>query len=597
MPELPISLLRSELSRLGLDGFIVPRADEHLGEYVPAAAERLAWLTGFSGSAGLAIVLADRAALFVDGRYTLQAAAQTDPVLWERHHLIEEPPAAWLAGQAGKAARIGYDPLLLSETELARFTAAGLGMLALPANPIDAVWADRPAAPLAPAVIHPLEFAGRASAEKRAELAASLRAAGQDAAMLTDPASIAWLFNLRGSDVPFTPFALGFALLFSSGRATLFMAPEKLPAETRAWLGNEVAVEARAALPGALAALAGQRVRVDPATAPVWFAQTLRAAGATVVAAADPCALPKACKNPVEQQGMRQAHARDAVALARFYAWLPGAMRQGITEADAVARLHELRAEDREFRGESFATIAGTGPNAAINHYHVTPESNRPVRPGETFLIDAGAQYACGTTDVTRTVWTGPGPAPQSLRAEATRVLQGHIALATLAFPPGTTGAQIDAVARAPLWNAGLDFDHGTGHGVGSYLSVHEGPARISRAAAPVALAPGMVLSDEPGYYVADSHGIRLENLLLVVPAELPGATRPFLAFETLTLTPFDRALIDPALLTAGETAWLDAYHRRVAAALAGRVDVPTAAWLEQACAPLARASAGTSFS
>lgn len=589
MPETPISLLRSELSRLGLDGFIVPRADEHLGEYVPAAAERLAWLTGFTGSAGLAAVLPDRAALFVDGRYTLQAVEQTDPALWERHHLVEEPPAAWLAAQVSTGARIGYDPLLISETELRRFTDAGLAMAALAANPIDAVWADRPAAPLAPAVPHPLAVSGRASAEKRASLASALREAGQDAAVLTDPASIAWLFNLRGSDVPFTPFALGFALLFSSGRATLFMAPQKLPAETRAWLGNEVALADRASLSGALKALAGRHVRVDPATAPVWFAQTLRASGATVCPAPDPCALPKACKNAVEQQGAREAHARDAVALARFYAWLSTAMGQSLTEADAVERLHALRAENPEFRGESFATIAGTGPHAAINHYRVTPESNRPVRPGETFLIDAGAQYACGTTDVTRTVWTGPGPAPQSVREEATRVLKGHIALATLVFPPGTTGAQIDAVARAPLWQAGLDFDHGTGHGVGSYLSVHEGPARISRAAAPVALAPGMVLSDEPGYYVAGSHGIRLENLLLVIPATLPRATRPFLAFETLTLTPFDRALIEPALLTQGEIAWLDAYHRRVAAALAGRVDAPTAAWLERACAPVAR--------
>ncbi len=591
MPESHLSVLRQEVSRLGLGGLMVPRADEHLGEYVPPAAERLAWLSGFTGSAGVALVLPNRAAIFVDGRYVLQVAEQTDPAQWERHHLIDEPPYLWLAAAVPAGTRIGYDPLLLSENELGRYLDAGLTMVPLAANPIDAVWSDRPAPPLAPARPHPLTFSGRTSADKRTALGAALRAAGQEAAVLTDPASIAWLFNIRGDDVPFTPFALGFALLYDTGRAALFMDPRKLPADTRAWLGNEVALSDRAALGTALAGLAGRRVRVDPSTAPVWFAQTLRTAGAEVCPAPDPCALPKAAKNAVEQQGAREAHAHDAVALARFYAWLAQVVKEGaghITEADAAARLHALRAEDPDFLGESFETIPGTGEHAAINHYHVTPESNRAVAPGETFLVDAGAQYAFGTTDVTRTIWTGPGAAPDEIRAQATRVLQGHIALATVVFPQGTSGLQIDAVARAPLWRAGLDFDHGTGHGVGSYLSVHEGPCRISKAASLVPLAAGMILSDEPGYYVGGSHGIRLENLLMVIPAALPGATRPFLAFETLTFTPFDRALIEPALLAPEEIAWVDAYHRQVLARVGGKVDPATRAWLERACAPLA---------
>jgi Xaa-Pro aminopeptidase len=579
--------LRAELARLGLDGFIVPRADEHLGEYVPPGAERLAWLTGFTGSAGLAVVLASRAALFVEGRYVLQAAAQTDPALWERRHITDEPPAAWLA-EAAPGARIGYDPLLIAEEALQHFADAGVSMVATERNPIDAVWADRPPPPLAPAVPHPLGYAGRTSAQKREDIAAALRAARQDAAVLTDPASLAWLLNIRGADVPFTPFALGFAIIEADASVALFMDARKLPDDTRAWLGNGVAVQGREALPAALAAFKGRRVRVDPANAPAWFAQTLRAAGAQVAAAMDPVLLPKACKNPTEQQGAREAHRRDATALAGFLHWLDGAAGRE-TEMSAAARLLALRAALPGFRGESFAAISGAGEHGAIMHYRVSAETDRPIRADELYLIDSGAQFADGTTDVTRTVWTGPGAPPADLRDCFTRVLKGHIAIATLRFPRGVGGAHIDSFARRALWQAGMDFDHGTGHGVGSYLSVHEGPVSISRLAKPVPLAPGMLLSNEPGFYAPGRFGIRLENLVFVQPAELAAATKPFLFFETITLAPFDRRMIDVSLLTAEEAAWLDAYHARVLAEVGPAVDPDVRAWLTIACAPLTR--------
>jgi Xaa-Pro aminopeptidase len=583
-----LTALRQELARQGVEGFIVPRADEHLGEYVPAAAERLAWLTGFTGSAGLAAVLPDAACVFTDGRYVLQLAAQTEQPPWERRHLVEDPPHAWLAKHAAAAARIGYDPWLISEEALARYGEAGLVMVALTENPIDAIWTDRPAPPLAPAEPYPIDLAGRTSAEKREEIAAALRAAGQDAAVITDPASLAWLLNIRGGDVPFTPFALGFALVLADARCDLFMAPEKLGDATRAWLGNAVAVRDRASLPGALRGLAGQRVRVDSSGAPVWFAQTLRAAGAELVAGSDPCLLPKACKSPTEQAGARRAHLRDSGALARFLCWLATAAPSGReTEMSAAARLLALRAGLPDFRGESFPAISGAGEHGAIIHYRVTQESDRALRPNEVYLIDSGAQFTDGTTDVTRTIWTGPDPAPAALRERATRVLQGHIAVASLVFPQGLCGQQVDAFARRALWQVGLDYDHGTGHGVGHFLSVHEGPVGLSRTAKPVPLAAGMILSDEPGFYLPGQYGIRLENLLLVQPADLPDAAKPFLRFETLTLAPFDRALIEPGLLTAAERAWLDAYHARVLDEVGPLVDHDTRTWLHAACAKL----------
>jgi Xaa-Pro aminopeptidase len=581
--------LRRELQRQGLDGFIVPRADEHLGEYVPASAERLAWLTGFTGSAGMAAVLADKAAVFTDGRYVLQLAAQTDPALWERRHITEDPPPAWLAANASQSAKIGYDPLLISEEGLARFIEAGLTMQPVTCNPIDAVWTDRPAPPLAPALPHSLAYAGRSATEKREQIAALLREAKQDAATISDPASIAWLLNIRGGDVPFTPFALGFALTHADGGTELFMDPAKLPDATREWLGNTVSVAGREALEPALERLAGMRVRVDASGSPVWFAQKLRAAGAVVVAGPDPCLLPKACKNAVEQQGARNAHARDAVAVCRFLHFLAETGPSGRdTEMSAAAKLLALRQEVEGFRGESFPAISGAGEHGAIIHYRVTNESDRPIRPDEAYLIDSGGQFPDGTTDITRTVWTGPGDPPAELRERVTRVLKGHIAIATLVFPQGVGGAYLDAFARRALWQVGLDYDHGTGHGVGSYLSVHEGPVSLSRLARPVPIATGMILSNEPGYYLPGSYGIRLENLLLVQDRNLPGASKPFLSFETLTLAPFDRRLIDPHLLETAELAWLDAYHARVLAEVGPHLDPSVGDWLAHACAPLA---------
>jgi Xaa-Pro aminopeptidase len=566
----------------------VPRADEHLGEYVPAAAERLAWLTGFTGSAGLAAILPDKAAVFTDGRYVLQLADQTDPALWERRHITEEPPPGWLAANAAPAARIGYDPLLISEEALGRYTEAGLTMQPVAVNPIDAIWTDRPKPPLAPAHPHPLELAGRSADDKRQDIAKLLKEAKQDAAVLTDPASVAWLLNIRGGDVPFTPFALGFAILHADAGAELFIDPAKLPAETRAWLGNTVSVAGREAMAPALARLSGKRVRVDAAGSPAWFAQRLREAGAAVVAAPDPCLLPKACKNAVEQQGARSAHARDAVAVCRFLHWIAeAAPTGGETEISAAARLLALRQQVEGFRGESFPAISGAGEHGAIIHYRVTEDSNRPIRRNEVYLIDSGAQYRDGTTDITRTVWTGPDAAPDGITARVTRVLKGHIAIATAVFPQGVGGVHIDAFARRALWQVGLDYDHGTGHGVGSYLSVHEGPVSISRLARPVPIAGGMILSDEPGYYLPDHYGIRLENLLLVQPAELPGAAKPFLRFETLTLAPFDRRLIDPSLLDAAERDWLNAYHARVLAEVGPHLDPASRTWLATACAEI----------
>ena len=580
--------LRRELAARGLDGFIVPRADEHLGEYVPASAERLAWLTGFTGSAGLAVVLAERAAVFTDGRYVLQLAAQTDAALWEQRHITEDPPPGWITAAVREGSKIGYDPLLISEEGLARYTEAGLTMVPTPTNPLDAVWTGRPAPPLAPAMPHALAYAGKDAAAKREEIGGLLKAAKQDAAVISDPASIAWLLNIRGGDVPFTPFALGFAVAHADGRCELFMDPVKLPAETRAWLGNGVSVTRREALADALGKLAGKAVRVDPAGSPVWFAQTLRQAGAAVAVGPDPCLLPKACKNHVERAGARAAHARDAVAVCRYLHWLETiGPTGGETELSAAAKLLGLRADVDGFRGESFPAISGAGEHGAIIHYRVSEVSNRPIRRNEVYLIDSGAQFPDGTTDITRTVWTGPDAPPAELRGRVTRVLQGHIAIATAVFPQGVGGAHLDAFARRALWQVGLDYDHGTGHGVGSYLSVHEGPVSLSRLARPVPIAEGMILSNEPGFYLPGEYGIRLENLLLVEKAEIAGASKSFLQFETLTLAPFDTRLIEVGLMTAAERDWLNAYHARVAAEVGPRLGAPTRAWLEQACRPI----------
>jgi Xaa-Pro aminopeptidase len=586
-PSDRLAALRARLLQDGLQGFIVPRSDEHIGEYVPPSGERLAWLTGFTGSAGMAVVLADRAAVFTDGRYTLQVRTQTDPALWECRHLTEEPAADWLKAHA-QGMRIGYDPWLHAAPAIERLSAPGVTLVPVTANPIDAVWADRPPAPMAEARPHPIAFAGKPAEEKRAEAAATLREANEAAAVLADPHSLAWLLNIRGGDLANTPLALGFVLLHDDARVDVFMAPQKVPAETRAHLGNQVVVRPREELPAALDALRGKRVRIDAEATPAWFAERLRAAGAEVSLGEDPCRLPRACKNPTERDGARAAHRRDAVAMARFLAWFAREAPQGgLTEISAAEQLLAFRREVEHFRGESFSAISGAGEHGAIVHYRVTPESNRRIAQDECYLIDSGGQYSDGTTDITRTLWTGPGAAPAQLRDRATRVLKGHIALATARFPAGVAGPHLDALARRPLWDAGLDYDHGTGHGVGSFLSVHEGPAAFSRAARVVPLREGMILSDEPGFYATGEYGIRLENLLLVVPSSIPGAAKPFLEFETLTLAPFDRALVDVALLTQAERDWLNAYHARVLAEVGPAVDGATAAWLATACAAL----------
>lgn len=586
-----IRALRAALVAQNLAGFIVPRGDEFLGEYTPPSAERLAWISGFTGSAGLAIILADKAAIFSDGRYTTQLTHETDAAIWQRHHIIETPPETWLAAQAAGQV-IGYDPWLISADGLARFTKAGLTMLPVTVNPLDQVWTDRPAPPMAPAVPHDLAFAGEDSAAKRARIAAILSAEGEDAAMITDAHSIAWLFNMRGGDLEFTPIALGFSILRADGSACLFMDAAKLSPQMRAHLGNQVQILPREALPAALDGLAGKTIRLDPAASAVWFETRLRAAGASIAAKPDPSILPRALKNPTEQAGARAAHQRDAQAMCRFLAWLDRAAPSGQeTEISAASALLGFRRAAEMFRGESFPAISGAGPHGAIMHYRATASSDRPINPNEVYLIDSGGQYNDGTTDITRTIWTGPDAPPARIADIFTRVLAGHIALAQAIFPDGVAGPHLDSFARASLWQAGLDYDHGTGHGVGSFLSVHEGPAGISRASRPVKLQPGMILSNEPGYYEPAAEGsagfgIRLENLLLVVDADLPGPKK-FYRFETLTFAPFDRRLIVPSLLTPSALAWLNDYHAAVFKQVSPSLDATASAFLQAACAPI----------
>ncbi|HTH18002.1 MAG TPA: aminopeptidase P family protein [Magnetospirillum sp.] len=587
--------LRAELARRGLAGFIVPRADEHQGEYVAPSAQRLAWLTGFTGSAGTAVVLRERAAVFVDGRYTIQVRQEVDTGRFEPLHLVDQPPSRWLAEQLKAGDRLGYDPWLHTAEQVDTLERAiervGATLAVCDSNPLDAVWHDRPAPPRAPVLPHPQDFAGRSSTEKRGDVAELLRADRFDAAVLTDPSSIAWLLNIRGGDVAYTPLPLSFAILHADGSVDLFIEPAKLSGGVPDHLGEQVRVAPPAEFPKALDRLAGKRVRVDPATGAAAIFDRLGKAGAKVERGADPCALPKACKNPVELNGMHAAHRRDGVAVVRFLAWLSVQFEQDeraeVDELGAAARLEAFRAEGRHFRGLSFPTIAGSGAHGAIVHYRSTSASNRVLRPGELFLLDSGAQYLDGTTDITRTIAIGC-PSPEQ-RQRFTLVLKGHIALARAVFPAGTTGSQLDVLARQFLWQAGLDYDHGTGHGVGAFLSVHEGPQRISKVGTgAVALKPGMVLSNEPGYYKAEAYGIRIENLVVVASRLTPpGGERELMGFDTLTLVPFDRALIDTSLLDAAEREWIDAYHAQVVETLSLSLEGDALAWLVRAAAPL----------
>ncbi|MBM3491219.1 MAG: aminopeptidase P family protein [Alphaproteobacteria bacterium] len=587
-----LSALRRELERRQLDGFIVPMADEFQNEYVPARAKRIAWLTGFGGSAALVVVLLDRAAFFTDGRYTLQAKGQLAGDLYQLHHITESPPAAWIEANLPVGGRLGFDPWLSTEDAAERYRqaakAVGGELVAVEANPLDAIWLDQPPPPLAPVVPQPLQFAGESSADKRHRLAKDLAAKDLAAAVLTASDSIAWLLNIRGGDVAHTPLALSFALLRSDGSADWFVDPRKLSPEVREHLGNGVALHAPEAFGPALRALGhdGAAVLADPAGSAAWVFEQLAAGGTRVVRGADPCQLPKACKNAAELAGTRAAHRRDGAAMARFLYWLEGAAGEGaLDELSAERQLAAIRAEHAMFRDLSFDTISGAGPNGAIVHYRATPESNRGLLAGSLYLVDSGAQYPDGTTDITRTI--AIGQPTDEMRERFTRVLKGHIAIARCRFPKGTSGAQLDALARYHLWQAGLDYDHGTGHGVGSYLGVHEGPQRISKLPNAVALQPGMIVSNEPGYYKAGAYGIRIENLVAVIALDLPGTERPMLGFETLTRAPIDRRLIDRTLLTEEEQAWLDDYHAQVLNALRPELPDEAAAWLEAATRPL----------
>jgi Xaa-Pro aminopeptidase len=590
-----VAALRTELARRNLAGFIVPRADRHQNEYVPPSDERLAWLTGFSGSAGLAIVLSDRAALFVDGRYTLQAAEQTDTSVFTIEHSADTTPEAWLAANLTTGAALGFDPWLhtVEGAERLAKACAGVDAKLVPTepNPVDTIWRDRPAPPIGRVVIHDQKFAGETSASKLDRIRAELAKLKADALIVSDPHAVAWTFNIRGADVAHTPLVLAFAIIPAAGRPSLYVDGRKLSNAARDTIETLADVREPDAFNADLVGLgkAHKAVRLDQSTAAEAIHRIVADAGGKTTRGADPITALKAIKNAAEITGTRAAHLRDGAAVTKFLAWLAREAPSGkLSEIDAVKALETFRRDSGLLKDVSFPTISGSGPNGAIVHYRVTEKTNRHVAPGELFLVDSGAQYEDGTTDVTRTV--AMGTPTEEMRDRFTRVLKGHIAIARAVFPDGTNGAQLDSFARAYLWSAGLDFDHGTGHGVGSYLSVHEGPARISKlGAAP--LKRGMILSNEPGYYKTGAYGIRIENLALVIEAPpVTGGERPLNAFETLTLVPIDRTLIAPTMLDAGEIQWLDDYHARVRASLLPLLDGAAAGWLEAATRPLGKA-------
>ncbi|MBA3446102.1 MAG: aminopeptidase P family protein [Pseudaminobacter sp.] len=589
-----IGKLREWLAANQLDGFIVPRSDEHQGEYVAARSERLKWLTGFSGSAGVAIVLADRAFVFVDGRYTLQVAGQVDLNIFSIESLIDNPPAEWIRDNLGKGARLGFDPwlhtigdvrALKKSAEKSRAT-----LVALDRNPIDEIWPDQPEPPLAPVEIHPIVLAGKLAKDKLARLAAAIEKQGATHAVLTDPSSIAWTFNIRGGDVPHTPLALGFAILAADGAHLLFMDKRKLPIAPEAYLTQLADLRAPGGLEAAIVDLArsGAKIALDPVLAADRLRAIVEDNGGAVVSAADPARIPRATKNRAEIQGARDAHRRDGAAIAKMLCWLDAQATGSIDEIATVEKLEEIRRTvgqetQMPLRDVSFSTISGSGANGAIMHYRVSRATNRRLGEGELFLLDSGAQYKDGTTDITRTVPIGRPT--EEMRERFTLVLKGMIGISQLRFPVGTRGMDIDAVARLALWKRGLDYAHGTGHGVGSFLAVHEGPQRIARTGAEK-LLEGMILSNEPGYYKPGHYGIRLENLVLVTAAEqLPGGDLPMHGFETLTLAPFDQRMLRRDLLTEDELAWLNAYHTRVLAEIGPMIDGETLKWLEKATA------------
>jgi len=587
-----IAKLRHVLEREGLDGFVLPRADRHQNEYMPESEERLAYLTGFTGSAGFLIVLAEKAVLFTDGRYTLQAREQTDPAIFSIVNIVETAPSAWIEQNLSAGTRLGYDPWLHTAEGAEKLskacTKAGATLVAMDRNPVDEIWTDRPAPPLGPVMLHDLRHAGMATKDKLQNVVAELGKQRADALVITDPHNIAWLFNIRGSDVAHTPLPLSFGMVPKEGRPSVYIDGRKLSNAVRDALEQSADVKEPDALTADIEQLgtAKATMLLDQATAANALVKQAEKAGGKIVRIADPITALKAVKNETEIAGAHQAQARDGAAMARFLAWFDREAPKGnLTEIEAVEALETFRRESGALKDVSFPSISGAGPNGAIVHYRVTRKTNRPIKAGELFLIDSGGQYEDGTTDITRTIAVG---APTvEMRTRFTQVLKGHIAVARAVFPEGTSGAQLDTLARQFLWQAGVDFEHGTGHGVGSYLSVHEGPARISKLGT-VPLKRGMILSNEPGYYKADGFGIRIENLILVVAAPaIAGAEKTMDAFETLTLAPIDRRLIDVSLMTREETAWLDSYHARVAETIAPLVDKDTQAWLKAATRPL----------
>lgn len=587
-----VTRLRDELKRRNLDGFIIPRQDEFQGEYVAPYAERLRWLTGFAGSWGLAILMKDRAAIFVDGRYTIQVRKQVDTSIFTPRHLVEEPPAEWLEKELKSGEVLGYDPWLMTADQIARFekaaAKAGARLVAVDSNPLDSIWTDQPKRPNKSVSVQPTQFSGKSSKDKLGDVSKSLEKAGADAVVLTQPDSVAWAFNIRGGDVAYTPVILSYAILHRHGEAELFIDETKLPEDAAAHLKGIVRIRPPQEIEASLSALGQKkaRVQIDPDWTPERIRAVLAASGAEIVTAKDPCVLPKARKNAVEQEGARAAQKRDGIAMSRFLCWLDQAAPKGQENEVTVAeRLAAFRAEGGMLKDLSFDSISGVGPNAAIPHYRVSKATALPLKPGQIYLIDSGAQYQDGTTDITRTIIIGEPT--HEMKDRFTRVLKGMIALSRIRFPKGTCGSQLDVLARQPQWMAGFDFDHGTGHGVGSYLSVHEGPARINKSDR-TPLEPGMILSNEPGYYKEGQYGIRIENLILVrEPEAVPGGERPMMQFETLTLCPIDRRLIEPGLLDPAELAWLNAYHARVLREIGAFLEGAELDWLKQACAPL----------
>ncbi len=582
--------LRIELAKQNLDGFYIPHADEYQNEYLPACGERLAWVTGFSGSAGTAIVLRDKAAIFVDGRYTVQVREQVDETLLEIKHITTEPPLDWLAKNLAQDSLFGYDPWLhtISQVEALQKACAKVNATLVPCkiNPIDTCWDNQPEQPITLVVPHAIDYAGSTSEEKRLKIGKILKHRGSEAVVLSKPESIAWLLNIRGQDVTHTPLPLSRAIAFSDGSVQFFVNPEKLTEDLKRHFGNAIAVQPEDKFGEALIALGHDKktTELDPENSPAWVLDRLNEGEAAIEFKSDPCVLPRACKNKVEQEGARQAHLRDGAAITRFLAWISvEGPNETLDEISAAKKLESFRTETNELKDLSFQTISAAGPNAALPHYSVTTKSNLPIKNNSIYLVDSGGQYCDGTTDITRTI--AIGTPTKEMRDRFTYVLKGHIAIATARFPEGTAGGQLDVLARIALWKAGLNFDHGTGHGVGSYLGVHEGPQAIAPGPRGIAAAlrEGMIISNEPGYYKEGEYGIRIENLVIVTAPVDIGGDRPMHRFETITLAPIDLNLVEVSLLLDEEKRWLNAYHKNVQAKLSPLVDEQTRQWLAQA--------------